>query len=86
MCIIKNQIHNFLKFWARWEVALTILRGLFWLSLITLMLSPGVSPNLYCFHCNLGICISILMVVGCFMVLVIVVLSSRRTRRMGGYY
>ena len=42
------------------------------------MLSSGVSPNLYCFHCNLGICISILMVVGCFMVLVIVVLHAVR--------
>ena len=72
--IIKKQIHNFLIFWARWEDALTILRGLFWFSLVTLMLSSAVSPHLYCFSCNLGIFISSLMVFGCFMILVIVVL------------
>ena len=72
--IIKNQIYNFLEFWARCDGAQWFLRGAFWSSLITLMLSSAVSPHLYCFSCNLGIFISSLMVFGCFMILVIVVL------------
>ena len=72
MSIIKSQIYTFLKFWARYEVTQSLLRGIFWLSLTTLMLSCAVSPNLYCFHCKLGICISALMVFGCLTVLIVV--------------
>ena len=72
--IIKNQIYNFLEFSARCDVAQKILRVAFWLSLITLMLSSAVSPHLYCFNCNLGICISTLMLVGCLTVVIVVLL------------
>ena len=70
--IIDNQIYNFLVFWARCDGAQWFLRRTFWSSLITLMLSSAVSPHLYCFNCNLGICMSMLMGVGCLTVVFVV--------------
>ena len=72
--IIRNQIYNFLKFWARCDVGQKVLQGAFWSSLITLMLSSAVSPHLYCFSCNLGIFMSSLMVFGCLIVMIVVLL------------